>query len=126
MQDDIPDTRDRQDKTEPRATEPHIGPDHQLPPPKRSSAIRILVWVVILLAFGILFWWVLHHRQAPAAAGGGGRRAAMGGTVNLNTATAKQGEIGVYLGERTGNREQLGARARNAGAGGGKQAVAVT
>jgi membrane fusion protein, multidrug efflux system len=97
MQDDIPDTRDRQDKTEPRATEPHIGPDHQLPPPKRSSAIRILVWVVILLAFGILFWWVLHHRQAPAAAGGGGRRAAMGGTVNLNTATAKQGEIGVYL-----------------------------
>jgi multidrug efflux system membrane fusion protein len=39
----------------------------------------------------------MHHRQAPAAAGGGGRRAALGGNVTLTTATAKQGDIGVYL-----------------------------
>jgi multidrug efflux system membrane fusion protein len=96
MQDDIRDTRDRQIKTEPRATETHIGPDHQLPPPKRSGAIRLLVWVVILLLFALLFWWVMHHRQAPAATGGG-RRAAMGGTVTLSTETAKKGSIGVYL-----------------------------
>ncbi len=97
MQDDIRDTRERHDKTEPRATETHIGPDHQLPPPKRSRGVRILVWVVILLLFGLLFWWVMKHRQAPAATGGGGRRGAAGGTVSLTTATAKKGNIGVYL-----------------------------
>ena len=53
--------------------------------------------MVILLLFALLFWWVMHHRQAPAAAGGGGRRARPGGTVTLTTATAKQGNIGVYL-----------------------------
>jgi multidrug efflux system membrane fusion protein len=93
---DIRDTRDRHDTVEPRASEKHIGPDHQLPPPKRSGGVRILVWVVILLLFALLFWWVMHHRQAPAATGGG-RRAAMGGTVTLNVVTAKTGSIGVYL-----------------------------
>ena len=98
MQDDIRDTRNRNDKAEPRATETHLGPEHQLAPPKRSSGVRILVWVVILLLFALLFWWVMHHHQAPAAAGGGGRRgAASGGTVTLTTSTAKQGSIGVYL-----------------------------
>ncbi len=96
MQDDIRDTRDRQEKLEPPATEPHIGPEHQLPPPHRSGGVRILVWVVILLAFGILFWWVLEHRQAPAARGGG-RRGALGGTVTINSVTATKGSIGVYL-----------------------------
>jgi multidrug efflux system membrane fusion protein len=97
MQDDIRDTRDRQEKTEPRATEPHIGPEHQLSPPRRSGGVRILVWVVILVLFGLLFWWVMHRRAAPAAAGGGGRRGAIGGTVTLNVRTAKKGSIGVYL-----------------------------
>jgi multidrug efflux system membrane fusion protein len=97
MQDDIRDTRDRQERPEPRATEPHIGPDHQLSPPRRSGGIRILVWVVILLLFALLFWWVMHRKPAPAAAGGGGRRAAIGGTVTLNVRTAKTGNIGVYL-----------------------------
>src|SRR3984957_5734332 len=99
MQDDIRDTRNRQEKVEPRATEPHIGPDHQLSPPTphRSMGVRILVWVVILALFGLLFWWVMHRKQAPAAGGGGGRRGALGGTVTLNVATAKKGSIGVYL-----------------------------
>ncbi|MDT7811786.1 MAG: rane fusion protein multidrug efflux system [Acidobacteriaceae bacterium] len=96
MQDDIRDPRARHETTEPRAPEPHIGPDHPPPPPKRSTGVRVLVWVVILLLFALLFWWVIRHRQAPAA-GGGGRRAAMGGSVTLSTATAKQGSIGVYL-----------------------------
>jgi membrane fusion protein, multidrug efflux system len=96
MQDDIRDPRARHETTEPRAPEPHIGPDHPPTPPKRSTGVRVLVWVVILLLFALLFWWVIRHRQAPAA-GGGGRRAAMGGSVTLSTATAKQGSIGVYL-----------------------------
>jgi multidrug efflux system membrane fusion protein len=93
---DIRDTRDRHDTVEPRASEKQVGPDHQLPPPKRSGGVRILVWLVILALFALLFWWVMHHRQAPAATGGG-RRAAAGGTVTLTTSTAKQGNIGVYL-----------------------------
>src|SRR5580704_16309808 len=102
MQDDIRDPRARHEATEPRAPEtqfaPHIGHNnHQSPPPKRSTGVRVLVWVVILLLFALLFWWVMHHRQAPAATGGGGRRAAMGGTVTLSTATAEKGSIGVYL-----------------------------
>ena len=97
MQDDIRDTRDRQDTPAPRATETHIGPNHQLPPPKRSGGIRILVWLVILLLFGLLFWWVWHRKPAAAAAPAGGRRAAAGGTVTLTPATAKKGNIGVYL-----------------------------
>jgi multidrug efflux system membrane fusion protein len=96
MPDDIRDTRATHDTPELRATETHIGPDHQLPPPKRSKGIRLLVWVVILVLFALLFWWVMHHREAPATTGRG-RRAAMGGTVNLNIATAKTGNIGVYL-----------------------------
>ncbi len=95
MQDDIRDTRDRQEKPEPRATEPHIGPEHQLPPPRRSAGVRILVWLVILLAFALLFWWVLHHRQAATAPTG--RRGAAGGNVTVSIVTAKQGDIGVYL-----------------------------
>jgi membrane fusion protein, multidrug efflux system len=91
MQDDTRETRDRQDKPESQ-----IGPNYQLPPPKRSSGITILVWLVILLAFGLLFWWVISRRQAPAAAPGG-RRGAAGGTVALTPSTAKKGSIGVYL-----------------------------
>ncbi len=97
MQDDIRDPRARHETTEPRATEPHIGSNHSSPPPKRSTGVRVLVWVVILLLFALLFWWVMHQRQTPAAARGGGRRGAAGGTVTLTTATAKQGSIGVYL-----------------------------
>jgi membrane fusion protein, multidrug efflux system len=96
MPDDIRDTRATHVNQEPRPTEAHIGPDHQLPPPKRSTGVRVVVWIVILALFALLFWWVWHHRAAPATTGGG-RRAAMGGTVNLNIATAKKGNIGVYL-----------------------------
>ncbi|MGC2398961.1 MAG: efflux RND transporter periplasmic adaptor subunit [Acidobacteriaceae bacterium] len=95
MQDDIRDTRDKQVPTEPRATKTQIGPDHQLPPPKRSGSVRILVWLIILLLFGLLFWWVWHRK--PAAAAPTGRRAAAGATVTINQVTAQKGNIGVYL-----------------------------
>lgn len=76
----------------------HVGPDHQLPPPRpephRSRTVRILIWVLILLLFGVLFWVILHHQQAAKAPSG---RAAMTGPVTITTATAKKGDIGVYL-----------------------------
>jgi membrane fusion protein, multidrug efflux system len=97
MPDETRDTPARHNLQEPRATETHVGPDHQLPPPKRSTGVRIIVWIVILVLFGLLFWWIMTHKQGPVNTGGGGRRAAMGGTVNLNISTAKTGSIGVYL-----------------------------
>jgi multidrug efflux system membrane fusion protein len=96
MQDDIRDTQTRPISPDAPLKDTPIGPDHQLPPPKRSGWIRILVWLIILLAFGLLFWWVLHHRQTVAAPAGG-RRGAAGGTVTLSVETAKKGDIGVYL-----------------------------
>jgi membrane fusion protein, multidrug efflux system len=75
--------------------EPHIGPEHQLPAPKRSTGVRIVVWLVILLAFAALFWWTLHHHQTAAAPTG--RRAGGGGPVTVSVETAKKGDIDVYL-----------------------------
>lgn len=76
----------------------HVGPEHQLPPPRpephHSHSVRILIWVLILLLFGILFWVILHHQAAKKAATG---RGAMTGPVTVTTATAKKGDIGVYL-----------------------------
>lgn len=76
----------------------HVGPEHQLPPPKpeshRSHSVRILVWVLILLLFGFLFWVILRHQAAKKAATG---RGIVTGPVTVTAATAKKGDIGVYL-----------------------------
>jgi multidrug efflux system membrane fusion protein len=76
----------------------HVGPDHQLPSPRpephRAHTVRILVWVLILLLFGVLFWAILRHQEAAKAPSG---RRAMTGPVTVTTATAKKGDIGVYL-----------------------------
>jgi multidrug efflux system membrane fusion protein len=78
---------------------PRIAPDHQLPshvegaPAPRKH--RWIVWILLLLVFGAAFWWLLH-RKPDVAAAPGGRRGAMGGPVATITATATQGDIGVY------------------------------
>lgn len=86
---------------------PTVGSDHQLPsstgtekPPQKG--IRVLVWIGVLLLFALAFFLVMHHKAAPqqgAAGGGGGRRGggAGGGPVNLTAATARKGDIGVYV-----------------------------
>ncbi|MGH9616850.1 MAG: efflux RND transporter periplasmic adaptor subunit [Acidobacteriaceae bacterium] len=79
--------------------DPHVGRDHQLLPPppaarRGSRSVRILIWVAILVLFGILFWVVLNHHEAQKAATG---RHAMTGPVTVTIATAKKGDIGVYL-----------------------------
>jgi membrane fusion protein, multidrug efflux system len=57
------------------------------------------VWIVLLLIFAAGFFLVLrHHDEATKSPAGGGRRGgAGGGPVTLTTATATQGDIGVYL-----------------------------
>jgi multidrug efflux system membrane fusion protein len=77
--------------------QPHIGLDHQLPAPEahRSKGVRALVWILLLLIFAVGFYLVMTKKDAPKPAGGG--RGAAGGTATINTATAQQGDIGVYL-----------------------------
>jgi membrane fusion protein, multidrug efflux system len=78
---------------------PVIGPEHQLPPPtdaappRRSTAVRVLMWIGILLVFGLGFWWVLRHQEATTAKAPRGG----GGPVTVTTVTAQKGDIGVYL-----------------------------
>ena len=84
---------------QPSPDAPHVGRDHQLPPPtsrpRRSMGVRILIWLLILLAFGLLFWLVLRHHQAQKAATSG--RHAATGPVTLTTVMAQKRNIGVYL-----------------------------
>ena len=82
---------------------PHIGLDHQLPAPppeapapKRSNTVRVLVWLALLLIFAVAIYLVMTKKEAAKAAPGG-RGAGMGGPVSITTATAQQGDIGVYL-----------------------------
>ena len=73
------------------------------PKPQRDTALpelrpkrRALVWIVVLLIFGLAFWWVLSRKSATSTAGPMGR-GGFGGPVTVTTATASQGQIGVYL-----------------------------
>jgi multidrug efflux system membrane fusion protein len=64
--------------------------------------LRVIVWIVLLLIFAVGFLLVLRHRDEPTKGGGGagggrGRGAGAGGPVTLTVATAKKGNIGVYL-----------------------------
>jgi multidrug efflux system membrane fusion protein len=77
-----------------------LSPDHQLsfstdPEHPRHKRIRVAVWIALLLFFAIGFFLVLrHHEEAKAPTG---RRAALGGNVAVTSATAKKGDIGVYV-----------------------------
>ncbi len=93
MQENMHDTQNT-----PKLEGAHVPPDHLLPsetgaPKKRRHR---WVWLIVLLLFAGLFYAVMHAGSgAPAAAPAG--RHAMTGPVPVTTATAKQGNIGVYL-----------------------------
>jgi len=77
-----------------------LSPDHQLtastdPEHPRHKRIRVAVWIALLIFFAIGFFLVLrHHDEAKVATG---RRGALGGNVAVTSATAKKGDIGVYV-----------------------------
>ena len=72
------------------------GSEHQpLVPPPRHKGVRAIVWILVLLVFAGGFYLVLRKRDASASAAKSPRGG--GGAVNLVSATAKQGDIGVYL-----------------------------
>jgi multidrug efflux system membrane fusion protein len=77
----------------------YIGPEHQLPShaqsAKPSGAKRIWVWIIVLVAFALTLFLILRQQgQSKQAAMG---RRAFGGPVTITTATAKTGDMGIYL-----------------------------
>jgi multidrug efflux system membrane fusion protein len=66
-----------------------------VPGPKRGWVLRALIWIVLLLIFGFAFYFVLSHKE-DAKAKPAGRRG-VSGPINLTTATAQKGDIGVYI-----------------------------
>ena len=64
-------------------------------PPPRHTGVRAIVWILVLLVFAGGFYLVLRKRDASATAAKSPRGG--GGPVSLVTATAKRGDIGVYL-----------------------------
>lgn len=84
-----------------RSTGEPIGPDHQLSAPPKSGKSWIL-WVTLLVILAVIGFYFLHRDSGsksakPAASGSGGGRTRMTGPVPVTVATAKQGNIGVYL-----------------------------
>ena len=82
---------------------PQTPPDHQLPStttriePSRRKKRRQWLWILLLLAvFAVIFYFILHKSPSGAPPAAAGRRS-FGGPVTLTTATAKKGDIGVYL-----------------------------
>lgn len=72
------------------------GPSPQGPAPRRSRTLRIVIWVLILAGFIVLCWAILRHKPAAAGAARPGQRS-FSGPVTVNAATAKTGDMGVYL-----------------------------
>jgi multidrug efflux system membrane fusion protein len=85
-------------KTDGRTTRPsHYAP----PPPPQKSKGRTWVWITIGVVLAFVFYLAFRHHdnETPTAAtkGGVGGKKGFGGPVTINTVTAKEGDIGVYL-----------------------------
>jgi multidrug efflux system membrane fusion protein len=77
---------------------PHIGRDHQLPPPRPLYRERWFLWtclILLLVAGGIVFAMIRHNKAEAAAAKK--KQAAAKPSVTATVATATKGSIGIYL-----------------------------
>jgi multidrug efflux system membrane fusion protein len=78
----------------------HPGPESQEPEhrPTQSKTVKVIIWVAVLAIFATAYVLIERHKTVPAQTGGGGRRGGQqGGLVVLTEATAKSGDIGVYV-----------------------------
>ncbi len=57
--------------------------------------MQVLIWSIVLLVFGLAFYFISGRKEAAPAQGAGARRQA--GPVTVAPATAKKGDVGVYL-----------------------------
>ena len=78
-----------------------ISPDHQLPAPvparPRRKVVRVVMWSLLLLVLALAFVLVLRHHENAQKAASLTRHGATG--ITITSATAKKGDIGVYLDE---------------------------
>jgi multidrug efflux system membrane fusion protein len=82
--------------------ETYIGPEHQLaagpvPARPRRKVLRTVLWILLplLLLLAILLFWRQHEAAKKAAAATAARAKVVG--ITITSATAKKGNIGVYL-----------------------------
>ena len=77
----------------------HTPADRQLPEQGRpvNRKRRYWVWAVILIVIGLLAYWFFSGNHGQGAQPAGAVRRAFTGPVTVTTATAKTGDIGVYL-----------------------------
>lgn len=75
-------------------------PDHPSPPTHQSDKRhrKYWLWIGLILIAAFLFWIFSRHGQnaQPATTSTGGRRS-FGGPVTVTAATAKKGDIAIYL-----------------------------
>jgi multidrug efflux system membrane fusion protein len=72
------------------------GDQYGAPPPKSKG--RTWAWIILgIVLVGVFYLAFRHHDESQAAAPKGGGKKGFGGPVTINTVTAKQGDIGVYL-----------------------------
>jgi membrane fusion protein, multidrug efflux system len=85
-------------KTDARGARSNEYADRYAPPPQKSKG-RTWVWIIMGVVLVLVFYLAFRHHdnETQAAAPKGGGKKGMGGPVTINTATAKQGDIGVYL-----------------------------
>jgi len=80
--------------------QPIVGPDHQLPATTtqkpKHKATEMIVWIALLAIFAAGFLLVLRHHDETKTATAS-RRGATGGSTAVTSATARKGDIGVYL-----------------------------
>jgi multidrug efflux system membrane fusion protein len=80
-------------KTDARGTRPTR---YDAPPPKSKG--RTWIWIILGVVLVFVFYLAFrHHDNATQAAAPKGGKKGFGGPVTINTVTAKQGDIGVYL-----------------------------
>jgi membrane fusion protein, multidrug efflux system len=76
-----------------------ISPDHQLPesnePAKRKG--KYWVWAAVVIILGLLAYWLISGSRGQNSQPAGTVRRGVTGPVTITTATAKRGDIGVYL-----------------------------
>jgi membrane fusion protein, multidrug efflux system len=78
-----------------------ISPDH--PSPESDQSLdrkrkrRYWIWGIVLIVIGLLAYWLVAGNHAQNAQPAATARRALTGPVTVTSATAKKGDIGVYL-----------------------------